>query len=99
MVLLSESEGTQQADITSLLRRWQAGDSNAYDQVISWAYQRMLAIAAGFVALSFQAALAQDRALGVEVAAIGDHVAKPIIFDLRDVDGGIPCGKQRGGAD
>jgi RNA polymerase sigma factor (TIGR02999 family) len=50
MVLLSESEGTQQADITSLLRRWQAGDSNAYDQVISWAYQRMLAIAAGFVA-------------------------------------------------
>jgi RNA polymerase sigma factor (TIGR02999 family) len=47
---LSESEGTQQADITSLLRRWQAGDSNAYDQVISWAYQRMLAIAAGFVA-------------------------------------------------
>ncbi len=49
-VLLSELEGTQPADITSLLRRWQAGDSQAYDLVISWAYQKMLAIAAGFVA-------------------------------------------------
>ncbi len=37
-------------DITSLLRQWQAGDSRAYDLVMSWAYQRMLAIAAGFVA-------------------------------------------------
>jgi RNA polymerase sigma factor (TIGR02999 family) len=50
MLLLSESEGTQQADITTLLRRWQGGDSQAYDLVISWAYQKMLAIAAGFVA-------------------------------------------------
>ncbi|HVN06816.1 MAG TPA: ECF-type sigma factor [Bryobacteraceae bacterium] len=37
-------------DITSLLRQWQAGDSHAYDLVMSWAYQRMLAIATGFVA-------------------------------------------------
>lgn len=37
-------------DITTLLRRWQAGDSQAYDLVMSWAYQRMLAIAAGFAA-------------------------------------------------
>jgi RNA polymerase sigma factor (TIGR02999 family) len=41
---------TQPTDVTTLLRRWQAGDSNAYDQVMSWAYQRMLAIAAGFAA-------------------------------------------------
>ena len=37
-------------DITSLLRKWQAGDAQAYDQVMSWAYQRMLAIATGFLA-------------------------------------------------
>lgn len=37
-------------DITSLLRQWQAGDARAYDLVMSWAYQRMLAIATGFVA-------------------------------------------------
>jgi RNA polymerase sigma factor (TIGR02999 family) len=42
--------GTQPTDITTLLRRWQAGDSHAYDLVIGWAYQRMLAIAAGFAA-------------------------------------------------
>jgi RNA polymerase sigma factor (sigma-70 family) len=41
---------TQPADITTLLRQWQAGDSHAYDLVMSWAYQRMLAIAAGFAA-------------------------------------------------
>jgi RNA polymerase sigma factor (TIGR02999 family) len=44
------SEVTQPTDITTLLRRWQAGDAQAYDLVIGWAYQRMLAIAAGFVA-------------------------------------------------
>jgi RNA polymerase sigma factor (TIGR02999 family) len=44
------SEVTQPTDITTLLRRWQSGDSHAYDLVIGWAYQRMLAIAAGFVA-------------------------------------------------
>jgi RNA polymerase sigma factor (TIGR02999 family) len=44
------SDVTQPTDITTLLRRWQAGDSHAYDLVIGWAYQRMLAIAAGFVA-------------------------------------------------
>jgi RNA polymerase sigma factor (TIGR02999 family) len=44
------SEATQPTDITTLLRRWQAGDSDAYDLVIGWAYQRMLAIAAGFAA-------------------------------------------------
>ena len=37
-------------NITVLLRRWQEGDAHAYDQVIDWAYQRMVAIAAGFVA-------------------------------------------------
>jgi RNA polymerase sigma factor (TIGR02999 family) len=42
------SEDTQPTDITTLLRRWQAGDAHAYDLVIGWAYQRMLAIAAGF---------------------------------------------------
>jgi RNA polymerase sigma factor (TIGR02999 family) len=47
---VSQSEGTQAADITTLLRRWQAGDAQAYDLVISWAYQKMLAIAAGVVA-------------------------------------------------
>ena len=44
------SEASQPTDITTLLRRWQAGDSQAYDLVIGWAYQRMLAIAAGFAA-------------------------------------------------
>jgi RNA polymerase sigma factor (TIGR02999 family) len=44
------AEPTQPADITTLLREWQAGDSEAYDRVMSWAYQRMLAIAAGFAA-------------------------------------------------
>ncbi|MGD0296309.1 MAG: ECF-type sigma factor [Bryobacteraceae bacterium] len=41
---------TQPTDITTLLRRWRSGDSHAYDLVMSWAYQRMLAIAAGFAA-------------------------------------------------
>jgi RNA polymerase sigma factor (TIGR02999 family) len=44
------SDATQSNDITTLLRRWQAGDAKAYDSVIGWAYQRMLAIAAGFAA-------------------------------------------------
>ena len=44
------SEVSQPTDITTLLRRWQAGDAQAYDLVIGWAYQRMLAIAAGFAA-------------------------------------------------
>ena len=44
------SDVNQPTDITTLLRRWQAGDAQAYDLVIAWAYQRMLAIAAGFVA-------------------------------------------------
>jgi RNA polymerase sigma factor (TIGR02999 family) len=43
-------EATQPTDITTLLRRWQQGDPRAYDLVIAWAYQRMLAIAAGFAA-------------------------------------------------
>jgi len=62
---LSNSEGTQPADITTLLRRWQAGDAQAYDQVISWAYQKMLAIAAGFVA---QEAMATEPAALVNEA-------------------------------
>ena len=44
------SDTAQTENITVLLRRWQEGDARAYDQVIDWAYQRMLAIAAGFVA-------------------------------------------------
>ncbi len=43
-------EPGQPGDITVLLRRWQDGDPRAYDLVIAWAYQRMLAIATGFVA-------------------------------------------------
>lgn len=62
---MSNSEGTQPADITTLLRRWQAGDAQAYDQVISWAYQKMLAIAAGFVA---QEAMATEPAALVNEA-------------------------------
>lgn len=44
------SDATKPTDITTLLRRWQAGDSHAYDLVMDWAYQRILAIAAGFAA-------------------------------------------------
>lgn len=44
------SEAVQPTDITLLLRRWQSGDLAAYDLVMSWAYQRMVAIAAGFAA-------------------------------------------------
>lgn len=44
------SEETRQVDITGLLRRWQAGDSQAYDSVVEWAYQRMMAIATGIAA-------------------------------------------------
>jgi RNA polymerase sigma factor (TIGR02999 family) len=44
------SDTSQTANITLLLRRWQEGDAGAYDLVIDWAYQRMLAIAAGFIA-------------------------------------------------
>lgn len=44
------ADGAQPTDITLLLRRWQSGDAQAYDLVMSWAYQRMVAIAAGFVA-------------------------------------------------
>jgi RNA polymerase sigma factor (TIGR02999 family) len=44
------SQPGQTGDITVLLRRWQDGDPRAYDLVIAWAYQRMLAIASGFVA-------------------------------------------------
>ena len=40
----------EQTEITRLLREWQAGDARAYDQVMNWAYQRMLAIATGFIA-------------------------------------------------
>lgn len=49
-MFITMPEADQPTDITTLLRRWQAGDSHAYDLVIAWAYQRMLAIAAGFVA-------------------------------------------------
>jgi RNA polymerase sigma factor (TIGR02999 family) len=38
------------AEITVLLRRWQEGDARAFDDVIEWSYQRLLAMARGFVA-------------------------------------------------
>jgi RNA polymerase sigma factor (TIGR02999 family) len=44
------SESAELTDITALLRQWQGGDQHAYDRIMSWAYQRMLAIATGFVA-------------------------------------------------
>ena len=44
------AERAEPTDITMLLRRWQAGDERAFDAVMGWAYQRMLAIAGGFVA-------------------------------------------------
>jgi RNA polymerase sigma factor (TIGR02999 family) len=47
---LDHSQGSETADVTTLLRRWQAGDQEAFDLVMSWAYQKMLAIAAGLVA-------------------------------------------------
>jgi|SRR5579871_297461 len=44
------AESAEPTDITTLLRRWQAGDQRSFDAVMAWAYQRMLAIAGGFVA-------------------------------------------------
>ena len=41
-------EGT--ADITSLLRRWNRGESGAYDQLVASVYQRLLSIATGLSA-------------------------------------------------
>jgi RNA polymerase sigma factor (TIGR02999 family) len=38
------------ADITGLLHRWQAGDEQAFAELVSLTYQRLLAIAEGFVA-------------------------------------------------
>jgi len=43
-------EPAEPTEITILLRQWQAGDDRAFDAVMGWAYQRMLAIASGFVA-------------------------------------------------
>jgi RNA polymerase sigma factor (TIGR02999 family) len=42
--------GGNASEITALLRRWQAGDEQAYSEVVSWTYQRLLAMAEGFVA-------------------------------------------------
>ena len=47
---MADSDASKPADVTTLLRRWQAGDQEAFDLVMTWAYQKMLAIAAGFVA-------------------------------------------------
>jgi RNA polymerase sigma factor (TIGR02999 family) len=49
-MFVSMSQAAAPTDITVLLRRWQSGDLAAYDLVMSWAYQRMIAIAAGFAA-------------------------------------------------
>jgi RNA polymerase sigma factor (TIGR02999 family) len=43
-------DGPPSTDVTALLRQWQTGDRAAYDRLIHWAYQRMLAIASGYVA-------------------------------------------------
>jgi RNA polymerase sigma factor (TIGR02999 family) len=43
-------EGPEPTDVTAMLRRWQAGDKRAYDAVMSWAYQRIVAMAAGLAA-------------------------------------------------
>src|SRR2546423_12546848 len=37
-------------DITILLRRWNRGDADAYDQLVSSVYQRLLSIATGLSA-------------------------------------------------
>jgi RNA polymerase sigma factor (TIGR02999 family) len=44
------NEAAPSTEITVLLRQWQVGDAAAYDRVIEWAYQHMLAIASGYVA-------------------------------------------------
>ncbi len=36
-------------EITVLLRRWQDGDASAFDEVVGWTYQRLLAMAAGII--------------------------------------------------
>jgi RNA polymerase sigma factor (TIGR02999 family) len=38
------------ADITQLLRRWNRGDADAYDELVSSVYQRLLSIATGLSA-------------------------------------------------
>jgi RNA polymerase sigma factor (TIGR02999 family) len=38
------------SDITHLLHRWQSGEPEAFDSVMVWAHQRMMAIASGFLA-------------------------------------------------
>jgi RNA polymerase sigma factor (TIGR02999 family) len=43
-------DGVNAAEITALLRRWQSGDQDAYAEVVTWTYQRLLSIAEGFVA-------------------------------------------------
>jgi RNA polymerase sigma factor (TIGR02999 family) len=44
------AEWAEPSEITTLLRQWQDGDERAFDAVMGWAYQRILAIARGFVA-------------------------------------------------
>lgn len=42
--------GASSPEITVLLHRWQAGDAGAFDQLVAWTYQRLLAMATGIVA-------------------------------------------------
>ncbi len=45
-----ENPSHDSPEITILLRRWQSGEPEAFDAVMNWAYQRMLAIATGYMA-------------------------------------------------
>ena len=65
-------EPGQSGDITILLRRWQDGDPGAYNLVIAWAYQRMLAIARGFVARGRVATVAVNAFLFRQPISVGD---------------------------
>jgi len=42
-------DAANSAEITGLLHRWQAGDEQAFTELVSWTHQRLLAMAEGFV--------------------------------------------------
>ena len=89
---VTQPDVTQPTDITTLLRRWQAGDSHAYDLVMSWAYQGMLAIAAGFASgeNADRAGGFSERSL-YQVAQDPKHaVERPASFFLRSGRGAAP---------
>src|SRR6478672_497788 len=53
----------------------------------------------GLVVEPQSSALLQHVAGCVEITAVRNHCAEPVVLDLRHVDGGIPGGEQRRGAD